>query len=1069
MFINPISLEKVKQINPRNLSVAQSYIRRYGDEIEDLQIQKINNRYIINAIISIYYEEYEVKIQLDEEGNIITYTCECPFQHDTIPCAHVIYVLEALKMIDVSNYLLTQEERAKREEERHNQFLLRNTSLFLENYFKSNAQKLNVQLSPNCYKIIANIDENMDGYTLDFKVGNEKMYVIKNLQNFLQAIDNQVEVTYGKKLSFVHSMEVFDEESQKIISFIRAIYAQAFSLRSYYYYRSDGRNIEINSENIDLFYETFYKLSSAYHNAQLGDYELIRIPFTIESYNETLFEFTTPLLSLDHKLFFSNQYIYLKLDGKLYRYQEKTSKALLPIITQLVDDDKFFLDQNMMVKLYYSFLEPNKEYIDMDYSLFINLLDDSYKLKMYLELNSKEQLAIDVNVIGLDGQENPLLDEKDYLRTMSPQIQSLLTFFEALHFTDTKLPHNRFVCEMSVEEFTQNALPYLQELGEVMVSDELLYRDKKTNYSFTTGIHMEGNLLKLTIHSEAITQDEIFHVLRDYRRKKKFYKLKNGDVLNLNSTELEEMSDLLDHLNVSDKDLQNEEIDIPQYRAFTLEEMANYNKEVKVNRSANFAQFVNQFQTSNEVYDIPLSFAGILRDYQKEGYQWLKRMQQYGFGAILADDMGLGKTIQVLALLESNKQKENTSLVVCPASLILNWEDEVKKFSTLSCLCVHGTSATRELLIKDCMDYDIVITSYDFIRRDYELYQDKNFFYIVLDEAQYIKNQSTRNAQCVKELKSTYKLALSGTPIENSLAELWSIFDFLMPNYLYPYSFFKTHYETPIVRFEDKEASAALKHLVSPFILRRIKKDVLKELPDKIESSLIMEFSEEEEKVYVANLALINQELAQEMGTEEYMNKMRILAMMTKLRQLCADPRLVYSNIEEPSTKIQACMDLVKSAFESQKPVLLFSSFTSVLALLEEELHKEGIYYLKLTGDTPKAERHALVEEFQQGNVPVFLISLKAGGTGLNLTAAEIVIHFDPWWNVSAQNQATDRAYRFGQTNNVQVYKLIMKNSIEEKILKLQTMKHELAQAFVEQSETSIASMSREEIMDLFK
>ena len=367
------------------------------------------------------------------------------------------------------------------------------------------------------------------------------------------------------------------------------------------------------------------------------------------------------------------------------------------------------------------------------------------------------------------------------------------------------------------------------------------------------------------------------------------------------------------------------------------------------------------------------------------------------------------------------------------------------------------------------MKYDIVITSYDFIRRDSSFYENKEFYYVILDEAQYIKNQTTRNAHSVKELTGVHKLALSGTPIENSLAELWSLFDFLMPGYLYPYAYFKTHFETPIVRFQDEGAITSLKKLVSPFILRRIKKEVLKELPDKIESSLLMEFNEEEEKIYTANLALMNQELAKEIGTEEYFDKMRILAMMTKLRQLCADPRLVYTNIENPSTKINGCMDLIKTAYEAKKPLLLFSSFTSVLALLEEELDKEGIKYLKLTGETPKNLRHQMVEEFQTGAIPVFLISLKAGGTGLNLTAAEIVIHFDPWWNQSAQNQATDRAYRFGQTNNVQVYKLIMKNSIEEKILKLQELKHELASAFVEQSEVSIASMSREDILNLFK
>lgn len=1066
MYINPRQIKELQTRHSRNYHVSQSYISRYNTELENLSIIKDNFKYIVEATFETHYDENYIYIEIDFTGNILSYECSCMYQTGTIPCAHVFYVLHALQTIDEDLYIETRESIERRKEQLHNQLLLRNTKMFLDQAKEKDIYKWNTLLNPATYQIIANITKTPYDYTVDFKIGDTKKYVLKSVNSFIDALNQHQFVKYGKNLGFVHDESLFDEPSRSIISFMKQVYTQAFSISAYYYYHNDARYLQITPRVIDAFYDTFSQLDSSYHNGLFGSTELLRIPFTCEKYNQELYEFTTPILSSE--LILSDNYIYLFIDNTLYRYQKETSRALLPLIKQLEENGPLYLSLDMFPIFYHSIIEQNQDYMDMDVSIFtINTME--VVLKSYIELNEREQIVFDIFYIDGNDQEQILLDQNGQLRIKTSKTLTLLSLLNALDPQDTKLQKNRFVCNMNIDSFTKNVLPHLQQLTQVMVSDELMFRDKKTNYSFTTGVRLEGGILKLSISSVSVSQEEVLQVLREYRRKKKFYRLKNGETINLDSEELEEMSEMLTKLNVSDKDLEGEEISVPQYRAFTLDEIARYNKEIVMNRSENFASFLNHFTTPQEFYDIPLAFAGVLRDYQKEGYQWLKRMEHYGFGAILADDMGLGKTIQILALLESSKQQGRTSLVVCPASLILNWEDEVKRFSTLSCLCIHGSSNTRELLIQDCLDYDIVITSYDFMRRDSNLYENKEFYYIILDEAQYIKNQTTRNAHSVKELHGTHKLALSGTPIENSLAELWSIFDFLMPGYLYPYTYFKTHFETPIVRFSDEGVSQALKKMVSPFILRRIKKDVLKELPDKMESSLMMEFSEEEEKLYFANLALINQELAEKLGTQQYYDKMLILAMMTKLRQLCADPRLLYTNIDTPSTKIQGCMDLIQNAYENQKPLLLFSSFTSVLALLEKELLQCGISYLKLTGETSKAERHRLVEEFQTGTVPVFLISLKAGGTGLNLTAAEVVIHFDPWWNLSAQNQATDRAYRFGQTKNVQVYKLIMKNSIEEKILKLQSIKQELATTFVDQSEISIASMSKEELMDLFR
>ena len=301
----------------------------------------------------------------------------------------------------------------------------------------------------------------------------------------------------------------------------------------------------------------------------------------------------------------------------------------------------------------------------------------------------------------------------------------------------------------------------------------------------------------------------------------------------------------------------------------------------------------------------------------------------------------------------------------------------------------------------------------------------------------------------------------------NSLAELWSIFDFLMPQYLFNYHYFQKQYESSIVKNNDEEKTKQLKKLVTPFILRRNKKEVLKELPDKIEQNVILPFSDEEEKIYVANLAKVNEEL-QQLYDIEGSDKMQILKMLTRLRQLCLEPRLVYDNIDQPSSKLKACMELIKTMQENKQKVLLFSSFTSALDLIAEECQKAGITYYMLTGSTNKEERRELVSRFQKDNTTLFLISLKAGGTGLNLTSAENVIHYDPWWNVSAQNQATDRAYRIGQKSNVQVFNLVMKDSVEEKIIEMQKRKKELADMFVENNSGGLSQMSKEDILSLF-
>ena len=365
--------------------------------------------------------------------------------------------------------------------------------------------------------------------------------------------------------------------------------------------------------------------------------------------------------------------------------------------------------------------------------------------------------------------------------------------------------------------------------------------------------------------------------------------------------------------------------------------------------------------------------------------------------------------------------------------------------------------------------YDVVITSYSLIARDFAEYQEHEFRYEFLDAALYIKNSSTQTAKAVKSVNSRCRFALTGTPVENSFAELWSIFDYIVPDYLFSYRYFRQHYESPVVKDGNEQAKQSLQRIVKPFILRRMKSGVLTELPEKTETVLLSEMEKEQSGIYSANVAEVRSAVTASNGDNT--EKIKILAMLTRLRQICCDPALVYDNYTGKSAKLEQCMELVESCVNSGHKLLLFSQFTSMLDIVAARLDGMGIRYFMLTGSTKPAQRLKMVNSFNSDNTSVFLISLKAGGTGLNLTGADVVIHYDPWWNSSAENQASDRAYRIGQKKNVQIYKLITRNTIEEKIRELQQAKSGLADIILSGGENSgnIMSMTSEEILELLK
>lgn len=583
----------------------------------------------------------------------------------------------------------------------------------------------------------------------------------------------------------------------------------------------------------------------------------------------------------------------------------------------------------------------------------------------------------------------------------------------------------------------------------------------------------------MSMASNQFNKEELAEIFSSYDRKKKYHRLKNGAFITFNKEQKQVMSALLDVMkNYADKK-NPDTIKMPLFRALYLDELLAEKESVELKKNREYRKLIGKMRSyENGDYEVPQSLEAVLREYQRDGFYWIKTLKENGFGGILADDMGLGKTLQILAFLLSEKEQgkvgdELRTLIVAPASLVYNWKKEVERFTPQLSVCVMaGTAHERKELIKNqTSNVDVWITSYDLLKRDIELYQDIVFANEIIDEAQYIKNQTTHAAKSVRLVNSSFRMALTGTPMENRLSELWSIFDYLMPGFLYGYTRFRSEIETLIVSDKDEDAMKRLRAMIHPFILRRLKKDVLKELPEKQEEIVTVALSGEQKKLYQAHSQRLKMFLEDQNDEDFAQNKLQILAELTKLRQLCCGPELLLENYKGENAKLETCIELITQAIAGGHKILLFSQFTSMLDLIGEELKKAKIDYYRIDGSVKKEARMEMVEQFQnpQNQVSVFCISLKAGGTGLNMTAADIVIHYDPWWNKAAQNQATDRAHRIGQKHAINVYQLIAEETIEQKICELQQVKEDLAEEVLSGEGISSTQFNKDEIMNLLE
>ena len=1061
--------KQIKEIadNPYNRRINDLSDR--FDFIEDISVTPLlQKRTKIQATYNIFSQKHACEIIINN-GIIEKHSCDCRWHSNKYYCPHiydlVMYVTN--NRLCSKSYSFHQDIEQKLSDER-NQYsqkrkqqkrrkLLAKGNELLDKFRQDYAERINIEIRDQKIEIEAVFNDDYDEMKLTFRIGNKKKYVIKDIAAFIERLDNESDYNYGKELTLKHKTEYFDDFALAQIQFMRLYMKQPEIVYGYY----EKKELPLNIKNLDEFAKLYENNGGKNFDVLLAEEK----PMIKIEKDEEIFTLSFPdgnLYTFGKKHIYQ---IYRRNDfRRFYKYSLDESGKCAAFLEELRKQPIVFENKDFM-HFYKYVLSDILPYIEIEGL-------EEWQEELYDEISCYGEINEDGNMIltlkyGKNGKERAGFDPQSVTSFKQDLCEAYIRQY-ASYIDEEK--HEAVFNEEDDKtlEFIQIGFPYLSKYCTVYVSDELKAISDKRKYSFSVGVRMNNNLLEIDLDSVQIPKDELKDVLKAYRKRKKFFRLKNGELLLLDSEELKELDEFMQDHHIDEEDLNKGRAIVESYRMFGLNAASEKAKNITIQCDNKIKQRIDRFeQVTSKDYPVLPQYENILRDYQKEGIAWLSLLHEMNFNGILADDMGLGKTLQVIAFLDGLQDKK-TSLVVCPSSLIYNWENEVHKFSqTLKAACITGNQKMREEKIAQWNEYDLLITSYDYMRRDIELYQETQFNYVILDEAQYIKNQKTKNAISVKKLHCDHRLALSGTPIENSLAELWSIFDFLMPDYLFNYHYFQSHYESEIVRNQNEEKQQDLRKLVSPFILRRNKKDVLKELPDKIERVQLIDFNEEESKLYLANLANVNKELQMISGLEAQ-DKFAILAMLTRLRQLCCEPRALYENITEPSSKLTACMELIETLKENHQKCLLFSSFTTMLDFIAEQLQKAGISYYMLTGKTNKEERQRLVNAFQQDDTTVFLISLKAGGTGLNLTAAEAVIHYDPWWNQSAQNQATDRAYRIGQNKNVQVFELVMKNSIEEKIQKMKERKKELADAIIENNEAFLKNMSQEELLELF-
>ncbi len=1013
---------------------------------------------------------YGVTIGFGDDEQI-THSCNCP-AHAKYPgaCKHVVaallFIADYQQRADVLENLGREDQTAYK---------------IIEYFRKREYRKLTPQYFHLALQVTVNepLRSRQSKAFVGLYAGSSKMYKVSNTKKFIQDYYNHKEIRLGKEFRYIPEECQFEPTSAAVLTYLTEIYEIQETLGKTYYSNLFNRQELVVSQNMLC---KLLRLAEGLHcDIILRDKKMENMEIMCSNPKLSMeLQMEDDVLSL-HDLG-QEPMISICEDGSILCYQGgiylpdmEFLANLRPFFTTLFgkkQSELEFRGENMG-----SFIEKVLPVIKKTMNIEVpERIKDHYIVeqlqpKLYFDIDrSRQRPVLVARMIFAYGEHevNPLQDEHkgSYILVRDrEEEEQLLRLMYDKHFS---VRREQFVLTKEDEIF-QLMTEGIQDLCrqfEVFYSKEYKANSIKKVGMLSAGIRLNTdiNLLEMDVDYGHIPKEELRDFFRSIKLKKKYYRLKSGAFINL-MTEDKQIDELRDLLSIGEVTEDNK-IAFSQTAVMEVDELLPHTQ--RITRDAGYKQLLEDLKNPDKTnWELPNGMEDVLRPYQITGYRWLCSLAHYGMGGILADDMGLGKTLQTITYVLANPGTR--TLIVCPTSLAYNWQDEFSKFAPqIATQIISGTPQERADLMQQSTDVPVWITTYPLIRKDVDLYKEQIFDACFIDEAQFIKNPTSLGAKAVKAVQAKHRFALTGTPIENTLSELWSIFDFVMPGFFGRYRQFEECYEKPILRDHDSVQMQKLRRKIRPFVLRRMKKEVLTELPDKIETRRMAEMGAKQRKIYESYLARIQMELAGDEENTTGGNRMQVLAALTRLRQICCHPATFASNYHGGSGKLDLLMEQLPDILEGGHSVIVFSQFTSMLSIIAHELKLRNIPFFYLAGSTSAQERKREVKEFNRGEVKVFLISLKAGGTGLNLTGADTVIHFDPWWNPAVEDQATDRAYRIGQKKKVQVIKYVMKDSIEEKIYELQKRKKQLSDQLIQAGESFVTQLTMEEIKELF-
>ena len=953
-------------------------------------------------------KKYRVNMSLSD-NNIEDIYCDCPQFNSFSSCKHV-----AACLISYSDIIFSK------------------SPVVIKDYSKDILANMTSNISNNPKKKITIIPEIIredyyygSYFLLKVKLGYDKFYsLLGKLSGFMEAYRNEEKYSFGVNFIYDPNLYYISDEDYKFLELLELLK----KINS-----SSGNELNLNSVAFKLLLKTNHKLYD-----ELDKEILLIKAFPYNAYlkkEDNQYQLSFSNSDIIYKsLTEDGNYLY-DLNNTIYQLSSneiKLYKLLKRYNTSVINFKEEEFDNYQR-----SILKVIKNNLRLDESVKNIIIDIKPLVKLYLDLN-EDNIICNVIFKYQDNELNYFDKSKDIIRDNEYESKVIEDILENGFIID----NNKLVIDdfEQICLFIDEKLDELSEKYDVYTSEKIKETNilKKNKVSSTFHIGTD-NILHFDFSIDGVDSKELDNILNSLKDKKKYYHLQNGNILSLDNNEIEELSTLVDELDIDADTLESREL--PKYKALYLDSIKNrYN----LNTNSLFDDFITNFYNYKDEEITFNEDESYLRDYQKDGVKWLRRLSKCNFGGILADEMGLGKSVQTLIYIKKMLEEDKTRkfLIVSPTSLIYNWEHEIKKFASDLTYHVFGENKIiRQDSLKN-FEGNVYITSYGLLREDLDLYKDKNFYCMIIDEAQNIKNPGTGLTKAVKRVKASIKFALTGTPIENSIVELWSIFDYIMPGFLSNLMHFERRYKIDDFNEETNKLLDNLKEQVRPFILRRKKEDVIKDLPEKTINNIFIDLSESQKKVYASEVSYVKNKMDNMIKTSGFnKNKMEILALLTRLREICIDPSILYENYNEGSSKIDTLLDIINEYTINKHKILLFTSFKKALELVRTKLLERGISSYTIAGDVPSYKRQLLVDSFNKDNTSVFLIMLKSGGTGLNLTAADTVIHLDLWWNPKAEEQATDRTHRIGQTKNVEVIKLITKGTIEEHILDLQEKK----------------------------